>query len=105
MSISVDQVMPMLVDACPSFRKLYDGLNEVHKPASPEILMDDFADHVFGLLEDGKTKEFPSIFLVIEEVKLNGDDKAKSLIRDCFFGEIDSIMDKKKKSNVRTQIE
>ena len=90
----------MLTTACPSFKETYDGLIAFHGELVPVLLMDDFADHVFYLYEDGDTDSFIEVFKVIEEIKSNGDEEAKNLVMRCFFGEIDHLVAKRKINSV-----
>ena len=94
--ITVNEVMPMLAKACPSFKETYDGLIAFHGEPIPVLLMDDFADHVFYLYEDGDVDSLTEVFKVIEEIKSNGDEEAKELVMTCFFGEIDNLVAKRK---------
>ena len=95
--ITVDEVMPMLVQACPTFKGTYDGLVNLYGEPDRELLMDDFADHIFNLYEENeKADEFVEVFRVIENIKSEGDEAAKELVQTFYYGEIDRLVFKRK---------
>ncbi|MCA1622200.1 MAG: hypothetical protein LC768_04530 [Acidobacteria bacterium] len=94
--ITKEEMMPLLIDACPSFRPTYEGLNEFHGEILYYNLLDDFADHIFGLHYNNETRETQKVFEIIEKIKQEGDDEAKELILVYFFGGIDSNIRKLK---------
>ncbi|MFM9905941.1 MAG: hypothetical protein ACKVQJ_15370 [Pyrinomonadaceae bacterium] len=94
--VTIDEVMPMLVEACPTFRQTYEGLIDLLEEPDWEYLMDDFADHIFNLYENGETDEFIEVFKIIESVKSEGDDATKELVQTFFYGEVDRLVSKRK---------
>jgi hypothetical protein len=62
-----DEVMPLLMEACPSYR-----LPEVDHDLLYYVLSD-FARHLLKSQKDGHTDEFTSVARVIERLHLEGD--------------------------------
>src|SRR5689334_11910337 len=78
MAITKEQVMPLLLGACPSFserwekhRAFYDDENLLY------IDLGEFANHLVGLYETQEIREFPAVFQIIESLHLEGDDFVK----------------------------
>ena len=73
--ITRDQVMPMLLGACPSFREPWEEY--VGDPAYDEELLyihlGEFARHLVSLQKAGCTSEFVSVFRVTEDLHVQGD--------------------------------
>ena len=87
----------MLVEVCPTFKGTYDGLVNLYGEPDWELLMDDFADHIFNLYEENEeTDEFVGVFRIIENIKSQGDESAKELVQTFFFGEVDRLVSKRK---------
>lgn len=82
------------------FQETYDGLIAFHGEPVTVLLMDDFADHVFYLYENGDTDSFAKVFNVIQEIKSDGDEGAKELVIRYFFGEIDHLVAKRKSNSI-----
>jgi hypothetical protein len=77
--IAKEQVMPLLLEACPSFREP----REVYV-AEPEyeddllyLHLGEFARHLVGLMKAGATEEFPAVFDLVENLHLDGDAYVK----------------------------
>jgi hypothetical protein len=75
MQITKEQVMPLLLEACPSFterweehRAFYDDEDLLY------IDLGEFAHHLVKLHKTNQTGEFPAVFDVIERLHLDGDD-------------------------------
>jgi hypothetical protein len=66
--ISKPQVIPMLLEASPSFQSAVDE-EEIFYP-----LLGDFARHLLALYQSGSTAEFPAIAQLIERLHTDGDD-------------------------------
>jgi hypothetical protein len=77
--ISPGQVMPMLLEACPSFQSTWETIEDENRdeesPAGRLGYIDagDFVIHLVRLYQDGTTAEFPAIFAVIERFLIDGD--------------------------------
>jgi hypothetical protein len=79
--ISKDDMMPVLVDVCPSFNAQWlaflDEWREEKHDLPLYVALGDFARHMIGMLEGGETDAFPSIFAAIERLEMEGDDYVK----------------------------
>ncbi len=74
--IKQNEMLPMLVEACPSFA---DKLRE-HRETFEEINYAElgaFAHHLVDLYEQNQTDEFIKVFDVIERFHIEGDDYVK----------------------------
>lgn len=83
--ITPDQVMPLLLKACPSFTDTWLSIEEENKddsvPAGRLLYLDagDFVRHLAGLKGAGTTDEFNAVFDVIERLVVEGDDYVSNL--------------------------
>jgi hypothetical protein len=71
--ITKPQVIPMLVEACPSFRP---GWEQHLRENGEEILyvaLGDFARHLLELFQARKTESFPGVAHVIERLYVEGE--------------------------------
>ena len=76
--IHKQQIMGMLVDACPSFAKRFaEGMAADYLDDSGNLLhyiaLGDFARHILSLLSMGKLDEFPAGFAAVEAFHAEGD--------------------------------
>jgi hypothetical protein len=73
--ITRDQMMPMLLTACPSFAQPWQAY--VEGPGYEDDLLylhlNEFASHVVGLLKEGQTTELDAVFAVVETLHKDGD--------------------------------
>lgn len=65
--ISKDQVVPLLIEACPSYR-LPAGDGE-----SLYVMLGDYAHHLLKLHRQNETEVFPAVAKVIERLHVEGD--------------------------------
>lgn len=76
--ITKEQVMPLLLDACPSFT---DKWTEHHAFYEDEgvlyVDLGEFAHHLVALHKADHTDEFPVVFAIIERLHLEGDAYVK----------------------------
>lgn len=80
--ISKEQVMPLLVNACPSFSKRWEEHRALYE--DEELLYVDlaeFAHHLVELQNANRTEEFRAVFDIIERIHLEGDDYVKKPLR------------------------
>jgi len=72
--ITAEQVIPLLLEACPSFQPLWN--EHVKKYEEPLIYMalGDFARHLLALYQRRETEVFPKVARVIERLHVEGDD-------------------------------
>jgi hypothetical protein len=70
------EVMPLLLEACPSYRERWLAYcsNPVFEPGLSYLDLADFADHLVELLRSGSTDEFEAVFEAIERMHLEGDE-------------------------------
>jgi hypothetical protein len=69
-------MIPMLLQACPSFSDSWNDLREEYGPELDELVyisLSAFARHLVALLEQRRTEEFPRVFQLIEELHIHGD--------------------------------
>jgi hypothetical protein len=73
--IAKEQVMSLLLGACPSFREPWEAY--VAEPDYEDdvryLHLAEFARHVVGLMKAGTTEEFPAVFEVVESLHIDGD--------------------------------
>jgi hypothetical protein len=75
--LAKDDMMPVLLDACPSFATpwqefLAEWRGDDHLPLYTAL--GDLARHLIGLVERGETNELPAVFRVVERWHLEGDE-------------------------------
>ncbi|MDZ7731941.1 MAG: hypothetical protein U5R31_01450 [Acidimicrobiia bacterium] len=84
--ITGDDVLPMLIDACPSF---------VARADVPEVADGDplpaFAHHLVELATSGDASELPAVFTVVDAVLDEGDGFAVSIVRTGLIEELQNI--------------
>lgn len=66
--ISKDQVMPLLIEACPSYRLPSDDRDLLY------AMLGDFSEHLWQLQQQGHTEEFPAVGRAIERMHIEGDE-------------------------------
>jgi hypothetical protein len=75
--ITKNQMMSMLLNACPSFRPTWRKfLNHWRDEADDlpfYLALADFARHLIGMLEHSETASFPIIFQVVEQLQIDGE--------------------------------
>ena len=76
--ISRDQVMPLLLEACPSFGPKWEEHLEYYDD-EPLLYIDlaEFARHLVALHKSKETREFPKVFGVVERLHIEGDPFVK----------------------------
>lgn len=79
--IDEDDMMDVLLEACPSFTPQWHEFYEEWKD-DPEgvplyVILADFARHLIGFLERGATDELSRVFQTIESLLLEGDNWVK----------------------------
>jgi hypothetical protein len=76
--ITKEQVMPLLLKACPSFAERWKVHLLFYK--EEELLyidLGEFADHLIDLYNQALTQEFPAVFSRVEEFYTEGDEYVK----------------------------
>jgi hypothetical protein len=79
--IAKDDMMPVLLDACPSFAPawgefLAEWRGEDDQPLY--LALGDLARHLIGLVERGETAELPAVSGVVERWHLEGDEYVRT---------------------------
>jgi hypothetical protein len=72
--ITQDQIMSMILEACPSFQKLWD---ESDNQDLLYVVMGDLSRHLLDLYQKGQTDEFNPLCETIETFHTNGDSFVK----------------------------
>ena len=76
--ITKEQVMPLLLNACPSFSKRWEEHRAFYE--DEELLyvdLGEFAHHLVELQKANRTGEFRAVFEIIERMHLEGDPYVK----------------------------
>jgi hypothetical protein len=76
--ITREQVMPLLVDACPSFTEKWKEQQALF-PDEPLLYLDlaEFARHLIELHANAQTQELALVFEVVERLHFEGDHFVK----------------------------
>lgn len=74
--IGVDEMMPLLVDACPSYAEAWcrHQLDDTFDEALPYEHLGDLSRHLVDLLECGDLRELASVSSAIERLFVEGSD-------------------------------
>jgi predicted phosphodiesterase len=74
-----EQVMSLLLEACPSYRARWEGYRSASEFDSELLFvhLGDFADHVVDLLQKGEVAELPTLSRKLEKLHAEGDDTVK----------------------------
>ena len=68
-AITQDQVMPLLLNACPTFREVWDSSENQDLLY---VCLGGFAHHLLHMYKERRTDEFPAVCEVIERLHLEG---------------------------------
>ena len=74
-----DEVMPLLLKSCPSFREPWDGYvaSPSYEAGLLYVDLGEFAHHLVELMRRGSAAEFAAVFDVVERLHLDGDSYVK----------------------------
>jgi len=74
-----DDVMPLLLAACPSFRAAWEAYRAEPTYEADLLYVDlgELAHHLVELMRRGATDEFPAVFDGVERLHVEGDDFVK----------------------------
>ena len=87
--ITRDQVIPMLLAACPSFSdKLAEAREFYEDDDLLYVYFGEFAHHLISLYKDEKTEEFEAVFDLAERLHIEGDDYVREV---ATIGMLESI--------------
>ncbi len=73
--IEKDQIMSLLLEACPSYRARWEEYiaQPGYEAGLVYVDLGDFAHHLIDLFQQGNLSEFPATFDVIERLHVEGD--------------------------------
>ena len=74
--IKIDQVIPLILSACPSFQDIW---YESDNKELLYVVMGELARHLLSLFQRGETDEFNPLFELIERFHTEGDDYVREL--------------------------
>lgn len=77
--ITQEQILDLLLDACPSFREPFNAANAKDMEL-PYLVSGEFARHLLHLYQANKLDEFPKVAEMIENMHINGDDYVKTFV-------------------------
>jgi hypothetical protein len=80
--IKQEQVIPLILEACPSFQGTWDKLDNQDLLY---VVMSDLARHLLLLYRDKRTEEFGPLCKVIECLHTNGDGFVRELVTIGFL--------------------
>jgi hypothetical protein len=79
--IQKEDMMPILLEACPSFRSTWQEFLKEWSDEPGELpyylAISDFARHLIGKLERNETERFPEVFDAVERLLRQGDKYTK----------------------------
>jgi hypothetical protein len=77
--ITRTQVIPLLLEACPSFHDVWGDLQRPEEDKFIYVAFGAFAGHLRGLRRRGQTSEFGAVDRVIERLHEEGDAEVRQL--------------------------
>lgn len=86
--IKKDEMLPMLVEACPSFAdKWQKHKNEYEGEENylPYVALGEFARHLIKLEKQNQTNEFENVFELVERLHLEGEHFVKEALTIGLF--------------------
>jgi hypothetical protein len=66
-------MIPLLVEACPSFRVVLEEHRRCNDEDIPYLILGDFARHLLQLHREGRNEVFGAVMQVIERLHVEGD--------------------------------
>jgi hypothetical protein len=96
-TITPDQVMPLILEACPSFlptwRKIENDDLFIEDDGSRSGYGDsaEVARHVVELQRAGQTAELPAVFAVIERLRRKGDEYVQTLAWVGYLEDVQNV--------------
>jgi hypothetical protein len=74
-TITKHEVMPILLEACPSFREPWQAYltSAIYEAGLLYVDLGEFACHLVELLREGALQEFPAVFNAVESLHVDGD--------------------------------
>ena len=82
MVLGKDEMMGLLLDACPSFTPQWQAFLDEWQDNTDDLplylALTDFARHLVGMLDRDETANFPAVFAVVERLHLEGDSYVRT---------------------------
>lgn len=82
--IAQENMMPVLIEACPSFAPQWEAFQEEWRTEPVDLphylVMADFARHLINQLERGDTAGFPEVFGAIERLHREGEHYVREAV-------------------------
>jgi hypothetical protein len=78
--ITRNDMLPMLLVACPSFQAVWDNMPSPEKKTVLAYGMGSFAKHLVHLHEQNQRESFQSIAKVVEQFRLEGDEDVRRIV-------------------------
>jgi hypothetical protein len=82
--IAKDQMMPVLLDACPSFRPAWEAFLAEWAESADDLplylALAEFARHLIGMLERSGTASLPAIFRAVERLQVEGEHYVREAV-------------------------
>jgi hypothetical protein len=75
--LNQDQIMPLLLDACPSFTPVWHSELDADDRKLVYVCLGRFAGHLLDLHRQGSTEELSAVAGVIERLHIEGDHATK----------------------------
>ena len=75
--IAKEQVIPLLLEACPSFQASYDEHLKDNDGELLYVALSGFARHLLRLYQQKQTQNFPAVGRLIERLHIEGDNYVK----------------------------
>jgi hypothetical protein len=101
MTIEQHQVMPLLLNACPSFRDTWEASVKRSDSAQLYISLGEFARHLRELYILDTIDEFPAVATVIENLHVNGSPYVKEA---ASVGLLENIQNSWRNSHIDPEI-
>jgi len=86
--INREQVIPLILETCPSFR---DAFSQSDDKDLPYVVMGDLARHLLGLYRTGQTAEFDGLCEVVERLHVDGEPYVKELATIGFLEGVQNV--------------
>jgi len=88
--ITRDRVIPLILEACPSFREVWEKNSE----QLLYVAIADFARHLLELHRQNRTEEFPAVGRLIERLHTEGDHYVREAATLALFEAIQNVWSK-----------
>lgn len=81
--ITKDELMGVLLDACPSFAPQWKAFQAKWREEAEDLpllylVLVDLARHLIGMVERGETASLPAVFAAVERLHVDGDPDVRN---------------------------